>query len=219
MRKTRINRRTIRKQTKRNSRQNRKQRGGKIVLPMRYFSENFDRHYSENPPMAKGQVATSHGIPMGDRTMTGPDLHIAAPVKQQGGGVLPAEYFGGNSGRYFEEGAPELLECDTAYGRAIARSHGVVMDAPNGNWMGPNLASYPNATPLQTGGSCGPLKKRRRTKRTKRGGGSGKGCGCGPRKGKKGSKKGPKKAQSGGYGKKPKKGNKKRSKRNQRRRS
>ena len=102
--------------------------------------------------------------------MTGPDLHIVGPVKQQGGGVLPAEYFGGNSGRYFEEGAPELLECDTAYGRAIARSHGVVMDAPNGNWMGPNLASYPNATPLQTGG------------------GYGKGCGCGPRKGKKGSR-------------------------------
>ena len=215
MRKTRINRRTIRKQTKRN----RRQRGGKIVLPMRYFSENFNKHYSENPTIANGQVATSHGIPMGDRTMTGPDLHIAEPLKQNGGGVLPAEYFGGNSGRYFEEGAPELLECDTAYGRAIARSHGVVMDAPNGNWMGPNLASYPNATPLQTGGSCGGPKKRRRTKRTKRGGGRGKGCGCGPKNGKKGSKKGPKKAQSGGYGKKPKKGNKKRSKRNQRKRS
>ena len=201
MRKTRINRRTIRKQTKRNRRQNRRQRGGKVVLPMRYFSENFNKHYSENPTIAEGQVATSHGIPMEDRTMTGPDLHISAPVKQQGGGVLPAEYFGGNSGRYFEEGAPELLECDTAYGRAIARSHGVVMDAPNGNWMGPNLASYPNATPLQTGG------------------GYGKGCGCGPRKGKKGSKKGSKKGQKGGYGKKVKKGTKKRGKRNQRRRS
>lgn len=193
MRKTRINRRTIRKQTKRNRRQNRKQRGGKTVLPMRYFSENFDRHYSQNPPIAKGQVATSHGIPMGNGTMTGPDLHIAAPVKQQGGGVLPAEYFGGNSGRYYEEGAPELLECETAYGRAIARSHGVVMDSPNGNWMGPNLASYPNASPLQTGGCSGTARRRRRTKRTKRGGG----CGCAP-KPKKGSKKkakgcGPKK--------------------------
>ena len=30
--------------------------------------------------------------------MTGPDLRIAAPVKQQGGGVMPAEFYGGNSG-------------------------------------------------------------------------------------------------------------------------
>ena len=59
MRKTRINRRTIRKQTKRNRRQNRRQRGGKVVLPMRYFSENFNKQYSENPSIAKGQVATS----------------------------------------------------------------------------------------------------------------------------------------------------------------
>jgi hypothetical protein len=183
MRKTRINRRTIRKQTKRNRRQNRKQRGGKIVLPMRYFSENFDRHYSENPSIAEGQVATSHGIPMRNGTMTGPDLHIAGPVKQQGGGVLPAEYFGGNSGQYFEEGSPELLNCETAYGRVIPRSHGVVMDAPNGNWMGPNLASFPNSTTLQTGGS---RRRRRTNKRTsKRGGGSGKCCGCGPKKGSK----------------------------------
>ena len=37
----------------------------------------------------------------------------------------------------------------------IPTSHGVVMDAPQfSNWMGPNLAAYPNsnATPLQTGG-------------------------------------------------------------------
>ena len=53
---------------------------------------------------------------------------MLAPAKQNGGGVLPAEYFGGNSGRYFEEGSPELLHCETAYGRVIPRSHGVVMD-------------------------------------------------------------------------------------------
>ena len=95
---------------------------------------------------------------MKGKQMTGPDLHIAEPLKQNGGGVLPAEYYGGNSGRYFEEGSPELLNCETAYGRVIPRSHGVVMDAPNGNWMGPNLASFPNATPLQTGG-CGNVPK------------------------------------------------------------
>ena len=71
--------------------------------------------------------------------MVGPDLDIAQPVKQQGGGVLPAEYFGGNSGRYFEEGAPELVNCDTAYG-TIIRSHGVVMGGENGNGWDPNLA-------------------------------------------------------------------------------
>ena len=209
MRKTRINRRTIRKQTKRNRRQNRKQRGGKTVLPMRFFTENFNKHYYENPKMDANQVATSHGIPIGSRQMTGPDLHIAGPAKQNGGGVLPAEYFGGNSGRYFEEGSPELLNCETAYGRVIPRSHGVVMDPPNNNWMGPNLASFPNATTLQTGGSR-VVRRRRTNKRSgKRGGGYGKGCGCGPKKGSK--KKGKK--QSGGYGgkntkKKGKKGKK-----------
>lgn len=184
MRKTRINRRTIRKQTKRNRRQNRKQRGGKTVLPMRFFTENFNKHYYENPSIQSGQVATSHGIPINGGKMTGPDLHIAGPAKQQGGGVLPAEYFGGNSGRYYEDGAPELLNCDTAYGRVIPRSHGVVMDSPNGNWMGPNLAVYPGSSATQTGGgpSC---------------------CGCGSNKTKKKGKKDKKKKyQRGGYGKK-----------------
>ena len=194
MRKTRINRRTIRKQTKRNRRQNRKQRGGKTVLPMRFFTENFNKHYYENPSIQSGQIATSHGIPINGRQMTGPDLHIAEPAKQQGGGALPAEYFGGNSGRYFEEGAPELLNCDTAYGRVIPRSHGVVMDAPNGNWMGPNLAAYPNSSATQTGGgrSC---------------------CGCSSKK--KSKSKGK---QRGGYGKKSK-NTKKKSKGKRRRRS
>ena len=115
MKKSRINRRSIRKQTRRNRRQNRKQTGGKIVLPMRYFTDNFNKHYYENPSSPANQVATSHGVPMKGRQMTGPDLHIAEPLKQNGGGVLPAEYFGGNSGRYFEEGSPELLNCETAW--------------------------------------------------------------------------------------------------------
>ena len=141
---------------------------------MRFFVENFNKHYYENPKMPPNQVATSHGIPINSGQMTGPDLHIAQPVNQKGGGVLPAEYFGGNSGRYYEEGAPELLNCDTAYGKVIPRSFGVVMDPPNNNWMGPNLASFPNATPLQTGG------------------GNGKGCGCPTKKKYKGKGRKPK---------------------------
>jgi hypothetical protein len=193
MRKTRINRRTIRKQTKRNRKQNRKQRGGKTVLPMRFFTENFNNHYYENPKIQAGQLATSHGVPINQGQMSGPDLHIASPAKQQGGGALPAEYFGGNSGRYFEEGSSELLNCETAYGRVVPRSHGVVMDSPNGNWMGPNLASYPNASATQTGGGgC---------------------CSCGSKKRKKGSKKyrgsNKNKKQKGGYGKNKKKSTKK----------
>ena len=165
MKKTRINRRNIRTQNKslRKNRQsggkNNRQRGGKTVLPMRFFSENFNKYYYENPVNPANQVANSHGVPINGAQMTAPDLNISSPAKQQGGGVLPAEYFGGNSGRYFEAGAPELLNCDSAYGKIIANSHGVVMDAPNGNWMAPNLAVFPQAMKTQTGG--GKKKKKR----------------------------------------------------------
>ena len=171
MRQSRVNRRTVKRQN-RQSRQNRqnkqkknrRQRGGKIVLPMEYFG-NKNEHYSLNPTIAEGQFASSHGVPMAGQQMVGPDLRIAAPVKQQGGGVLPAEYYGGNSGRYYEEGSPELANCESAYGTIFPSSHGVVMGGNNSQWMGPNLASFPNATKLQTGG-------KRRSRRTSKRGGS-----------------------------------------------
>jgi hypothetical protein len=158
MRTSRISRRTVKRQNRksrqnRQNRKNRKQRGGKIVLPMEYFGGK-NNHYSENPTIAPEQIATSHGVPIAGQQMTGPDLRIAQALKQQGGGVLPAEYFGGNSGRYFEEGAPELANCESAYGTIFPSSHGVVMPGQNSQWMGPNLASFPNATKVQTGGSC-----------------------------------------------------------------
>jgi hypothetical protein len=216
MRKSRTNRRTVK-------RQNRKQRGGKIVMPMRYFNDNFTGHYYANPSSNPEQVATSHGVPIAGKQMVGPDLRIAQPSNQQGGGVLPAEYFGGNSGRYFEEGAPELANCESAYGTIIPTSHGIVMGGDNSQWVGPNLAMFPNATKAQTGGCGGCLPRRRSIKRggggcgtgamkkavkkaskkasKKRGGGKGSGCGCvGGKSMKKKSKK-----QRGGYGTKPKK--------------
>ena len=163
-------------------------------MPMRYFNDNFTGHYYPNPSSNPEQVATSHGVPIVGKQMVGPDLRVAQPSKQQGGGVLPAEYFGGNSGRYFEEGAPELANCESAYGTIIPTSHGVVMGGDNSQWMGPNLAMFPNATKAQTGG-CGGCLPRRRS--VKRGGG---GCGTGVMKGlrKKGSKKKSSKKRGGG---------------------
>ena len=165
---------------------------------MRYFNDNFTGHYYANPSSNPEQVSTSHGVPIVGKQMVGPDLRIAQPSKQQGGGVLPAEYFGGNSGRYFEEGAPELANCESAYGTIIPTSHGVVMGGDNSQWMGPNLAMFPNATKAQTGG-CGGCLPRRRS--IKRGGG---GCGSGVmgaiKKGVKKGKRGSKKRGGGGCG-------------------
>ena len=50
------------------------------------------------------------------------------------GTVMPSEYFGGNSGRYFPVGSEELKGCS----RQVAVSHGVVHD--NGVMAGPVLA-------------------------------------------------------------------------------
>lgn len=71
--------------------------------------------------------------------------------KQKGGRVsLPSEYFGGNSGRYFPEGSPELNPANSAYGPSVTTSHGVVI---SGNQMGPDMGPYPVATGNQTGGA------------------------------------------------------------------
>jgi len=147
MRKSRINRRTVKRQNRkrRNNRSSKKnkQRGGKIVLPMRYFTKNFNKHYYENPLNPSDQNAHSHGVTKKGNLFSAPDLKIRGPMKQSGGAVsLPMEYFNGNNtgGRYFEAGSPELENCTSAYGRIIPNSHGVVMDPPNNNWMSPNLA-------------------------------------------------------------------------------
>jgi hypothetical protein len=74
---------------------------------------------------------------------------------QRGGRVvLPSEYFGNDSGRYFAPGSPELMPSGGAYGPIYATSHGTILD---GNRMGPDLAPFPNARD-QTGGA----RRRRR---------------------------------------------------------
>ena len=80
---------------------------------------------------------------MTNYSKTGPEYFVTQQAKQCGGGALPSEYYGGDSGRYFEAGSPELSTCTHAYGRNITSSGGVVMDPPNNMWAGPNLAPFP----------------------------------------------------------------------------
>lgn len=143
------------------SKSNRKKRGGfKPVLPMRFFNPSHNAHYQENP--VSNPDAVSHGVGRNNQE-AGPNLYPTG--LQNGGGALPAEYFGGSSGRYFEAGSPELVNCTNAYGRNITQSNGVVMDPPHNMWMGGNMATVPDFRDL-TGGA---KKKRRNSKRnTKR---------------------------------------------------
>jgi hypothetical protein len=69
--------------------------------------------------------------------------------------VRPAEYYGGDSGKYYETPPAAGL---SAYGQINAVSHGVTKN----NVVGPNLAVYPGGSLLQTGGRCpcGKLKRR-----------------------------------------------------------
>ena len=76
--------------------------------------------------------------------------------KQNGGAVLlPAEYFGKDSGRYFAEGSPELKIEPSAYGPNIATSRGILI---NDELSGPDLG--PTSTSgMQTGGKRTRSKK------------------------------------------------------------
>ena len=70
--------------------------------------------------------------------------------------TLPAEYYGGDSGRYSAT-PPPPGEC--AYGQVVPQSFGMPIEGANA--VGPNLCVYPNGSPLQTGG------RRRRSRRTR----------------------------------------------------
>ena len=70
--------------------------------------------------------------------------------------VKPIEYYGGNSGRYSSNANNTVNR--SAYGPVSSRSYGTINQ---NNSTGPlNLAPYPNATSMQTGG-----KRRRRRSR------------------------------------------------------
>lgn len=71
------------------------------------------------------------------RKTSKPKASRSKRVKNMRGGhagtVMPSEYFGGNSGRYFPVGSDELKPCS----RQFARSHGVIH--ADGRMAGPNL--------------------------------------------------------------------------------
>jgi hypothetical protein len=76
----------------------------------------------------------------------------ASGNKQHGGRITkPAEFYGGNSGRYFAEGAKELVPEDSAYGKTNAVSFGVTNLGMTET--GPNLGPYPNSSGMMTGGA------------------------------------------------------------------
>lgn len=154
--------------SKRNSKV-RKQRGGRVSMPRAYFEAGFNGHYHDaNSPSVVNAKAVSQGSSNGTTDSVGPDLHPHAAFGQmKGGGVLPAEYFGGNSGRYFAAGSPELENCTNAYGVAFPSSHGVVMPGENANFMGPQLAASPNWLDM-TGGARRRRRVRRKTKKNKK---------------------------------------------------
>lgn len=80
--------------------------------------------------------------------------------------TLPAEYYGGDSGRYSAT-PPPPGEC--AYGQVVPQSFGMPIEGANA--VGPNLCVYPNGSPLQTGGRRRRSRRTRsRTRRTVRGG-------------------------------------------------
>lgn len=135
-----------------------KKGGFRVSMPSEYFG-NKTGHYENSPVINPG--ARSHGALSGNKLQTLTNLRPSCP--QKGGAVLPIEFFGGSSGRYFEDGAPELAQCTNAYGRHVANSHGVVMDPPHNQWMAPNLAANPEFRDLTGGGK----RKRSNKKKSK----------------------------------------------------
>ena len=91
--------------------------------------------------------------------------------------VRPIEYYGGDSGRYFETPSPSGT---FAYGEYSPVSHGVIN--AEGNFAGPNIGVYNVGTGVnysqQTGGSrqkagcpgcgCGAHSKRSRSRKSNR---------------------------------------------------
>ena len=65
---------------------------------------------------------------------------------QKGGRVvMPQEYYGQSSGRYYAEGSQELTPSGGAFSPIVARSFGTLYD--NNTRMGPNLPPFPQALP------------------------------------------------------------------------
>jgi len=144
---------------RRNNKRNRskKQKGGRVTMPAEYFGKNSGRYFEANAPQLQmsnsaygANRATSRGVLIGNN-MSGPDLGPTNHSGTQTGGrvTMPGEYFGKNSGRYFEANAPQLQMSNSAYGANRATSRGVLI---GNNMSGPDLGPT-NHSGVQTGGS------------------------------------------------------------------
>ena len=161
-----------------------RQRGG-TYKPAEYHGGNSGRYTASPAGLTSGaygtQVAVSQGVLHGDvagpnlswsggNTMTGGGS-CGGSGKQTGGTYKPAEYHGGDSGRY--TASPAGLATG-AYGTQVAVSQGVL----HGDVAGPNL-SWSSGNTMTGGGTGGGKRTHRRrksankTRKQKAGG-----CGC-----------------------------------------
>jgi hypothetical protein len=107
----------------------------------------------------------------GSRKMNKTTRGGSRKMNKSGGAVLmPSEYFGGNSERYFASGDDALKDGSSAYGPFYSVSQGVA--SPDGQMFGPNVGPYPNSSCTQTGGkkskrSSGKKSKRSSAKKSK----------------------------------------------------
>lgn len=132
------------------------QKGGRVTMPSEYFGKNSGRYFDQGSPIlnisdsAYGKnYPTSRGAII-DKNVMGPELGPTSHSGIQTGGriTMPSEYFGKDSGKYFEQGAPELTINDSAYGTNLPTSRGVIIDK---NLMGPDLGPTSHSG-IQTGG-------------------------------------------------------------------
>ena len=144
---------------RRNSKQNKKnnQKGGRVVMPSEYYGIESGRYFPSGSPelqianSAYGKnYPTSRGILIADN-LSGPDLGATKNSGMQTGGrvTMPSEYYGKNSGRYFQAGSPELQIANSAYGKNYPTSRGILIAD---NLSGPDLGATRNSG-MQTGGA------------------------------------------------------------------
>lgn len=133
------------------------QDGGRVTMPSEYFGKNSGRYFETGSPeltiadSAYGKnFPTSRGILI-ENNVSGPELGPTSSSGIQTGGrvTMPSEYFGNDSGRYYETGSPELNISNSAYGKNVPTSRGIIID---NNVSGPDLGPT-SSSGIQTGGA------------------------------------------------------------------
>ena len=115
------------------------QSGGAISLPSEYFGGVSGRYFESGSPNL-GSTSHSFGYNMNTNNgFGGLDPHIAGnkvtefqtgggKIKNKKGGatVLPSEYFGGISGRYYELGDPKLGVNSSSFGSSPIKNNSLI---------------------------------------------------------------------------------------------